>query len=71
MPGHRNEDGYCDEPWVFESAVTQPDGIRVQVVITVPPDAAWGDVRETAEIAQMATNHALTQIDRCKERVPF
>ncbi|MFE7868816.1 hypothetical protein ACFUYE_00490 [Micromonospora humida] len=71
MPGNRDDDGRPIEPYVFESTVTQPDGIRVQVVITVPSRAAWSDVRETAEIAQMATNHALTQIDRCKERVPF
>ena len=71
MPGNRDEDGYLYEPWVFESTVTQPDGIRVQVVITVPIGTAWKDVGETAEIAQMTATRALSQITTCKERPPF
>lgn len=71
MPGRRDEDGQLYEPWLFEHTVTQPDGIQVHVIVTVPIGAAWKDVRETAEIAQMAANHALTHIDRCKERPPF
>lgn len=71
MPGNRDEDGYLYEPWVFESTATQPDGIRVQVSISIPPGAAWKDVGETAEIAQMTASRAMTQIHTCKERPPF
>ncbi|WP_327029736.1 hypothetical protein OG989_04220 [Micromonospora sp. NBC_01740] len=71
MPGARNDDGYFIEPYVFESTVTQPDGIRVHVSISVPPDAAWKDTPETAEVAQMTASRALAQINASKERVPF
>lgn len=69
--GRRDEDGCLYEPYVFESTTTQPDGTQVYVAITVPIGAAWKDVGETAEIAQMTASRALAQITTCKERPPF
>lgn len=57
--------------WEFESVITGPDGIRVRVTVTVPAGAAWRDVGESAEIAQMTASRAMTQIAQCKERPPF
>lgn len=71
MPGQRDDDGFLIEPYVFETTTTQPDGIRVQVVITVPPGAAWKDVPEAAEIAQAHATLTLAQINTLKERAPF
>ena len=75
MPGIRDHDGRLIEPYVFESTYTQPDGIRVQVVITIPAGEWWKDVQEAGEIAQMTASRALTQINAqikaSNERVPF
>lgn len=57
--------------WTFESVLTQPDGTQIRVTIAIPSRAAWKDVAETAEIAQMTASYALNQINRCKERPPF
>ncbi|MGA4726267.1 hypothetical protein ACPB67_02505 [Micromonospora taraxaci] len=75
MPGIRDEDGRLIKPYVFESTYSQPDGIRVQVVITIPAETFWQDVQEAGEVAQMTASRALTQINgqikAAQERVPF
>lgn len=65
-------------PWMFESAITAPDGIEVRVSITVPVRALWtapSDRVATADamppIAQMAAADAMKQIDNAKNEVPF
>ncbi|WP_410633326.1 hypothetical protein [Amycolatopsis sp. cmx-4-83] len=57
--------------WKFESAVTNRFGVRVAVVIDIPLSAAWKDVGECAEIAQMAASHAVAHINQSSERPPF
>ena len=42
--------------WTFDSTVTDPGGVRVTTTITVPADAAWADVRECGELAQMGSH---------------
>lgn len=65
-------------PWMFESAITAPDGIEVRVSITVPGRALWdaSGARVTATdamppIAQMAAADAAKQIYNTKNEVPF
>lgn len=72
-----DEDEYGNKrPWVLESVSTDPTGLRVQVIVTVPPSAAWGvDTSEAAEFAQMTASRAITQIIASRktqqERCPF
>jgi phage portal protein BeeE len=40
--------------WRFTSTSETPNGIRVEVIITVPEKAAGVDVIELTEVAQMA-----------------
>ena len=62
-------------PWVFEATSTDPTGLRVHVTVTVPPGAAWEDVGECGEIAQMTASKAIAQArsnrKNCQERCPF
>lgn len=57
--------------WTFESNICHPDGIRVQITITVPCRAAWKDVGEAGEVAQMTAWRAMEQLKSCRERPPF
>jgi hypothetical protein len=57
--------------WTFESVITNPAGVSVSVMIDVPVASVWKDVRECAEIAQMAAIHAVGHISKSSERPPF
>lgn len=57
--------------WKFESVITNPSGVRVEVTVTVPLSNAWPDVRETAEIAQMCANRAQSMVQESADKVPF
>lgn len=71
------EDEYGRTPWLMESTITDPSGIRVHVTIAVPPGKAWDDkaVGDCTEIAQMHAAGAMTHINKCRqiaaEKVPF
>lgn len=39
--------------WTFESRITNPDGMTISVVITVPTDTRWHDPSEASELSQM------------------
>lgn len=43
--------------WTFESRITDPGGMTVSVVITVPTDTRWADPSEASEIGQMGAGH--------------
>jgi len=43
--------------WTFESRITEPDGMTISVVITVPTDTRWHDPSEAGEIGQMGARH--------------
>lgn len=65
-----------NEPaWRFQSVVTTPDGIRTEVVVSVPAKGAWPDVGEVAEIAQMCATQASGRMAKMlrdsAERAPF
>lgn len=42
--------------WRFTSTIERPDGMRVEVDITVPEGVATKDVLDQSEIAQMAAD---------------
>jgi hypothetical protein len=71
------QDEYGRAPWAMETAITDPEGIRVQVKITVPPGRTWDDkaVGDCTEIAQMTAATAMTHINKCRQiaadKVPF
>jgi hypothetical protein len=64
-------------PWAMETAIIDPEGIRVQVKITVPPGHIWDDkaVGDCTEIAQMTAATAMTHLNKCRQiaadKVPF
>lgn len=64
-----------EQQWVFESAVINPKGLHVTVTIEVPATAVWGDVGESAEIAQICTSQAATRVVKmlrqAADQVPF
>lgn len=58
--------------WTFESTVTHLNGVRVTTTITVPADAAWTDVQECGELAQMGASQTATRVIKSsQEDVPF
>jgi hypothetical protein len=61
--------------WTFDLKVTDPTGIQVQVIATVPSNHAWRVEGECAEITQMTASRAMTQINAAiaaqNEKVPF
>lgn len=60
--------------WTFIATLANPEGIRVTATITVPVDAAWKDVREVAELAQMVASRGMSDVGRSREaseRMPF
>lgn len=57
--------------WEFEHRITHPNGIRVDVLITVPAGASPRAVADSAEFAQMAASRAMTQVEKITEEVPF
>lgn len=52
--------------WTFRSTVSDPSGIRVTTVVTVPVDVAWDDVRECGELAQMGANHTAGFVNKSR-----
>lgn len=71
---HEDEHG-APIPWVHEAIITDPTGLRVHVMVTVPPRASWKTDGETTEIAQMTATRAMTQLNTMRkteqERCPF
>lgn len=58
--------------WTFESTVTDPNGIRVTAVITVPAEVAWTSVMECSELSQMgAAQTAGRVLKTMQEEPPF
>ncbi|ALG07632.1 hypothetical protein H4W33_010490 [Kibdelosporangium phytohabitans] len=57
--------------WTFESTITDPNGVRVTVTVSVPLERAWKDVGESAELAQMAASRAQAMLRDSRERAPF
>lgn len=55
----------------YESTITGPDGITVQVVITVPLSATWKDTAECGELAAMNATRVTRYVRDSKERCPF
>lgn len=72
-----DEDEYGRPPWRMESAITDPNGIRVEVAISVRAGQNWDDkaVGDCTEIAQMTAATAMKHIEKCRqiaaEKVPF
>lgn len=70
-------DEYGRRPHRLEATITDPIGIRVHVAITVPPGWTWADsaIGDCSEIAQIAANRAMTQIQqgrkKAAEECPF
>jgi hypothetical protein len=62
-------------PWVYESTITDPTGLKVHVKVTVPGTAFYFDSGECGEVVQMAATRAMTQITASRkaeqERCPF
>lgn len=63
------------DPHTFTAIEEHPNGIRVITRIVVPAGVAWRDVRDCAELAQMAASRAmstaLSNKKQCEERAPF
>lgn len=57
--------------WTFESAITNPDGIRTHVTVTVPDAEAWSDIYEAAEVATINAQRAQQDIAKLPGRAPF
>jgi hypothetical protein len=51
---------------MFTATETTSDGIRVQVIITVPDDIAmaWKDVRECNEVAGMGVEKTMAFVEK-------
>lgn len=63
-------------PWVYESTLTDPNGIKVQVIVTVSPVGHYGtNTDECGEVAQMtattAMRHIRTNRQEHFEKAPF
>lgn len=62
-------------PWVFESTITDPTGLKVHVTVTAPPTADWDNSLECAELAQMGAATTVRHIRKNRkadqERCPF
>jgi hypothetical protein len=54
--------------WTFRSTMTDPAGWRVTTVITVPVNAAWGDVKECGELAQMGAFRAAELVAKSRQQ---
>jgi hypothetical protein len=54
--------------WTFTSSVEHPDGLRAEVVVTIPAPNASPDVRELGEIGQMAANSVFGHYERSVAR---
>ena len=59
-----SDDFVLDPEWSFQSVITNPVGVRVDVTVYVPERVAGRDVRELAEIAQMMAGGAFGHIER-------
>lgn len=53
--------------WTFRSTYTDPGGVRVTTVISVPVDAAWNDVQECGQLAQMGALHAAKFVAKSRQ----
>lgn len=62
-------------PWVHEATITDPTGLRVQVLVTIPPAANWDRSDESTEIAQMQASQAMRHLTKLRkehnEECPF
>lgn len=59
------------QDWKFEAAITNPDGIRTHVTITLPDTEAWSDIYEVAEQAAINAQRAQQDIAKLPGRAPF
>lgn len=69
--------------WQCRAGLTQPNGVRIDVTITVPAEVADGDLLEHIEIAGMTAIHGARVVQRtddhkakraaaeAQERAPF
>lgn len=55
----------------FTASITDADGIRIDVKITVPVTTSWQDVFEASEISQLAAARAAQLIAKRPTEVPF
>lgn len=71
------EDEFGRTPWVHKGAITDPNGIHVEVTVTVPAGQVWDDraVGDCTEIAQMTAATAMKHIQKIRDdhynKVPF
>lgn len=56
--------------WTFRSAVTNPSGVRVTTVITVPAKAAWSSVQECGDLAQLAASQTAARVLKAMQEEP-
>ncbi len=60
-----------EREWKFETAITQPNGVRHEVTVTVPAASVWGDMVEVAAIAQTCATELAVQVAAHAGRPPF
>lgn len=66
----------AESEWTFRSTYTDPGGVRITTVIAVPVDAAWSDVQECGELAQMGALHTANLLVKSRQHsldkeIPF
>jgi hypothetical protein len=54
--------------WTFTSTIESPDGLRAEVVVTIPAVNASPDVRELSELGQMAASSVFGHYERSVAR---
>lgn len=71
------EDEYGRPPWLIESAITSPNGIRAQVTVALPAGEVWDEraIGDCTEIAQMTAATAMKHVQKIRDdhysKVPF
>lgn len=55
--------------WIYESTVTDPNGVRVRTTITVPT-GTFDDPDDCGELAQMGATHTARLIAKNLTRTP-
>jgi hypothetical protein len=71
------QDEYGRTPWLIETTVIEPSGIRVHVAVSIPIGQVWDDkaIGDATEVAQMHAAGAIKQINECRriaaDKVPF
>jgi len=56
--------------WTFETTITNPSGVRVTTVITVPDEAAWPSVQECGDVAQLAVSQTAARVLKAMQEEP-